>query len=193
MEVATKLSGLGAEEASLERVPGSVALHSSGHFSGGPQIPIRESAVHTLRETYGLPVALIAELSGVSRRTVHNWLNDSNVRPANRARLDLVTSVAERLPADGRPLASRLDDAAGSASFRTLFKANEVAGVERKLARVVALSGRVPVPMAPMQPLRREVFEDDVPEDDQVSYEVPAFGKVLGIVKADGATPLARA
>ncbi len=164
--------------------PAFGTTNADGEFLPIPRMPVHKTPVHELTDRHGLPVILIAELAGVSRRTVHNWLNDSNVRPANLARLELVASVAERLPADGRPLWTRLDDASGSASFRTLFKANDEAGVERKLDRMVALGGRVRLPMAPVKPMRREVFEDDADEDNEpeVPWDPPTFGRALGVV-----------
>lgn len=135
-----------------------------------------DSRVRDLHRRWGLTVGQIAQLAGVSRRTVHTWLNGGSIRRRNLEELQRITDLLQRRQ-DVRAIrfGSRADAAASSGGIRALVQ---------EVSRLEALASRSRAPIAPSAVERRIVWEDS-PVNGQVGGR-PAFGKVLGVTQAPG-------
>lgn len=132
-----------------------------------------DSRVHELRNRWGLTVGQIAELAGVSRRTVHTWMNGGRIRRLNAENLEHVAALLGRRASvrkTGRP-SRTMDSVHGGGD-----------GLSREVNRLEAFASRRRDPIPPATIETREVFGEANPEPEFSGR--PAFGRVLGVVQA---------
>lgn len=118
----------------------------------------------------GMPVSLIAEFSGVERKTVYAWLNGANVRQENAMRVESVYSLLSSTGFDYRSLHRLISRRLSTgATLRDLLSAGvldarAILGACEELRP--ALERHATQRLAPEPPSGRNAAIDEIPHAD---------------------------